>query len=197
MKANRIFDGLAAVVVFTAGVALFVCGTLAVSFAFAEGFAVLDTRADAAAPAPAARALAPAAKMEVATCGVWTATLATEDGPRDGFVVIDEAMVAALVADWERRGRPPVAVRLAGSTNEAGVAVALAATNRALVASVRLDRTGAAAFMGGRTALDAKFECARLTMHGPRGQTRPAIAPVRLAWLELTEPARARFHRED
>ena len=142
-----------------------------------------------------AEQLAPPVAMPALRCGAWEAVLATPDGPRGGFVVVDEAMLGSLVADWEGRGRPEIEIRLPGSTNRAGVAVGFGATNRTLVASVRLNRTGAAAFMGGRNRLDAKFECDRLSVFGPLGRSRPAVAPARLRWLELTD--RPRFHRED
>jgi hypothetical protein len=100
-----------------------------------------------ATPAAKKRELAPAAPMVFARCGAWTAGAET--------VVLLNGDAAELV----RTAKVPIEVRLpAGAVVGEAVAVALLEDRATLVAAVRLDRRGAAAFMRGLRDLDASFE---------------------------------------
>ena len=101
---------------------------------------------------PKTRELAPAAPMVFARCGAWTA--AGADGRTERIALLN-GDAAALV----RAAKVPIEVRLpgGGAVGEA-VALALLEDGETLVAAVRLDRRGAAAFMRGKRALDASFE---------------------------------------
>lgn len=124
-----------------------------------------------AAPAAKRRELAPAAPMVFARCGAWTAGAER--------IVLLDGDAAALV----RAAKVPIEVRLAsGAVVGEAVAVALLEDRRTLVAAVRLDRRGAAAFMsGGCRELDASFE-------GERRQG--ALVPVAVDHFTLCEKGR-------
>lgn len=124
-----------------------------------------------AAPTAKRRELAPAAPMVFARCGAWTAG--------DERIVLLDGDAAELV----RTAKVPIEVRLAGGhvVGEA-VAVALFEDRRTLVAAVRLDRRGAAAFMGGGCReLDASFEAER---------RQGALVPVAVDHFTLCEKGR-------
>ena len=123
------------------------------------------------APAAKRRELAPAAPMVFARCGAWTAGA-------ERIVLLD-----GDAAELVRTAKVPIEVRLAsGAVVGEAVAVALLEDRRTLVAAVRLDRRGAAAFMsGGCRELDASFE-------GERRQG--ALVPVAVDHFTLCEKGR-------